>query len=359
MGSTATPPQAASLPAYDADLTQCSVSGLSSGAFMTVQLHLAHSAMFAGAGVIAGGPYRGAESFRDASPIAEDAYVQNAYFVCMNPLIAQAGPNPERLAELARQTARDRLIDPLALADQRLYIFTGSADKVVDSKVVHATRRFYELLGVKPANLMFVDDVPAGHAILTTNPEDNPLEANRPPYISRWDRPHMQSWDILRHIYGPKLKPPASHTTGRLLRFDQREFFGGQSRASMSACGYVYVPTAVEQGARCRVHVVLHGCKQGANYVNMINGRADSANSPPYGRRYVTSTGYNEIADANDLVMLYPQVEGRDDGVTQNPEGCWDWWGYSSLDATHPDYYSKNAIQISALHAMLQRLGGH
>ena len=50
------------LGAYQVKKGQSSVSGLSSGAFMTVQLHLAHSASFAGAGIIAGGPYRCAPS---------------------------------------------------------------------------------------------------------------------------------------------------------------------------------------------------------------------------------------------------------------------------------------------------------
>ena len=52
------------------------------------------------------------------------------------------------------------------------------------------------------------------------------------------------------------------------------------------------------------------------------------------------------------------QAEGRDDALTQNPEGCWDWWGYSSPDAERPDYHSRSAIQIRAIHRMLQRLGG-
>lgn len=357
--TTLSPPQAERLPPFDADLTQCSVSGLSSGAFMAVQLHLAHSSMFAGAGIIAGGPYRCAESFRAAAPIAEDAWVQNALFVCMNPLIAQAGPNAERLVQIARQTARDRLIDPLHhLADDRLYIFTGSEDTVVNSLVVRSTRAFYEALGVKPEHLRFVDDVPAGHAILTTNLEDNTLGTNAPPYINRLPPgSRMQSWDILEHIHGP-LNPPAARPGGRLLRFDQREFFGGASRASMSAYGYAYVPQAVADGAPCRIHVALHGCKQGYNYVDLVSGRADRANDPPYGNRYFTTTGYNEIADTNQIVVLYPQAEGIDDGVTQNPEGCWDWWGYSSPDAAAPDYYSQRAIQIRAIHGMLNRLGG-
>jgi len=360
MPSTSLHPPAAALPALAADLSQCSVSGLSSGAFMTVQLHLAHSSMFVGAGIIAGGPCRCAESFPAAAPLAADAFVQNALFICMNPLTPQVGPQPETLARMAREMAADGLIDPLQhLKGQRLYIFTGSEDKVVDSSVVRATRRWYELLGVQPAGLLFVDHVPAGHAILTTRLEDNPLGTNAPPYINRQPGDRMQSWDILDHIY-PDLLPAAEQPGGRLLRFDQREFFGADARSSMSAYGYVYVPQAVLQGAPCRrVHVALHGCKQGANYVNMANGRRDSGNEPPYGDRYITTTGYNEKADPNDIVVLYPQVEGVDDGITQNPEGCWDWWGYSSPSATQPDYYSKNAVQIRAIHAMLQRLGSH
>jgi hypothetical protein len=355
----AAPPAAARLaPVPNVTLTQSTVSGLSSGAFMTVQLHLAHSALFCGAGIIAGGPYRCVESFRAAAPIAEDAWVQNALFVCMNPLIPEAGPNAERLVALARQTARDRLIDPLEnLADDRLYIFTGSADTVVDSSVVATTRRFYELLGVPPGQIRFVGDVPAGHAILTTHLEDNPLGENRPPYINRGPGERMQSWDILEQLYGP-LNPPAERPSGRLVRFDQREFFGDASRASMSAYGYCYLPKDVEDGAPARVHVALHGCKQGYNYVNLVNGRPDRDNQPPYGDRYATRTGYNEIADTNRIVVLYPQAEGIDDGRTQNPEGCWDWWGYSSPDPMRPDYFSQQAIQIHAIHAMLQRLGG-
>ncbi|WP_051975315.1 hypothetical protein [Cupriavidus necator] len=72
------------LGAYKVEKRRSSVSGLSSGAFMTVQLHLAHSSSFAGAGVIAGGPYRCAESFRAAAPEAEDAYELNALHLCMS-----------------------------------------------------------------------------------------------------------------------------------------------------------------------------------------------------------------------------------------------------------------------------------
>ncbi|ABM40181.1 extracellular catalytic domain type 2 short-chain-length polyhydroxyalkanoate depolymerase [Polaromonas naphthalenivorans] len=345
------------LGSYKVKKGDSSISGLSSGAFMTVQLHLAYSSSFSGVGVIAGGPFRCVESFSPAATLPEDAYVQNALYICMNPLVPQTGPSAHKLAQLARETATAGEIDAIDhLADDRVYIFTGSEDKVVFSDVVSRTRNFYELLGVKPANLVYHDDVPAGHSIITDNPEDSPLATNQPPYINQGG--FMQSHDILRHIYG-QLNPPVEQLTGRLVRFDQTEFFGGEPRASMSKFGYAYIPKAVEEGtAEARVHIALHGCKQGYNYTDYVYGRADIANQPPYGNRYITTTGYNHIADSNDIIMLYPQAEGADGNAAQNPEGCWDWWGYTSPTPKRPDYYSREAIQIKAIHDMLARLGG-
>ncbi|MBL8473878.1 MAG: hypothetical protein KF778_10510 [Rhodocyclaceae bacterium] len=352
-----TPPKAPPLPSFSVDLTQSSVSGLSSGAFMTVQLHLAHSATFVGAGVVAGGPYRCAETFRGAAAITEDAWTLNALYMCMNPLIPQSGPDPAKLVRMARQTARDGLIDPVEnLADDKLYIFTGSADSVVESSVVDTTRRFYEMLGVRPDNMLFDDRVPAGHSLITDNPEDNPLDANRPPYLNNGG--FFQSQTILNHLYDG-LKKPSERLSGRIVRFDQTEFFDSDPRASMSPYAYIYVPESVQKkGKAARIHIALHGCTQGYAFVNFVNGQPDLQNSVPYGNRYFTTTGYNEIADANDMIVLYPQAQGTDDGKVQNPEGCWDWWGYSAKNAEAPDYYSKNAIQINAIYRMLQRLGG-
>jgi len=34
-----------------------------------------------------------------------------------------------------------------------------------------------------------------------------------------------------------------------------------------------------------------------------------------------------------------------------NPKGCWDWWGYSSID-----YATRNGPQMAAVHKMVERL---
>lgn len=344
------------LQSYQVLRGQSSISGLSSGAFMTVQLHLAHSASFMGAGVIAGGPFRCAESFRQAALLAEDAWVQNALYICMNPLSPAAAPSIAPLLKMARQCADQGLIDPLThLASHRLYIFSGTSDSVVYSDTVRRTLDFYRALGVSDDNILFRNDLAAGHSILTDNPEDSPLDSNRPPYINNGG--YMQSHEILRHLYG-KLHDPVQHLHGKLVRFDQTEFFDSDSRASMSEYGYAYIPSRVLEGEQARVHIALHGCKQGYNYINYVNGKPDIANSAPYGNRYITTTGYNHIAESNNIIMLYPQAQGIDNGETQNPDGCWDWWGYTSDDPARPDYYSKHAIQIRAIHRMLTRLGG-
>jgi hypothetical protein len=345
------------LGSYKASRRNNSISGLSSGAFMTVQLHLAYSSSFAGAGIIAGGPFRCAESYnRGELMTAEDACIENSLYICMNPLIPQTTPDVERLVRMALDTAKDKLIDDVAnLADDRLYIFTGSTDEVVYSDVVLRTRQFYEKLGVKSDNIAYHSHVEAGHCIITDNPEDSKLHLNQPPYINNGG--FMQSHDILRHIY-PGLKAAAERPAGELIRFYQKDFLGDDFNwSSMSDFGYAYIPSKVLAGEvdEPRVHIALHGCKQGYNYTDFVNGRADSANQPPYGNRYYTTTGYNHIAENNDIIVLYPQAEGLDNGEIQNPDGCWDWWGYTNRDPSSP-YYSRNAVQIKAIHAMLDRL---
>jgi len=332
---------------------QNSISGLSSGAFMTVQLHVAHSASFVGAGIIAGGPYRAAETYAGVAFTKPTACILNSLYIAMTPLTKATAPDVSKLIAMAQGTED---IDPLEhMAAQRLYIFTGTEDLVVNQHGVRATQAFYAGLGVPEANIRFVDDVPAGHSIITMNPEDSPLAANQPPYINCG--PFIQSHDILNHIY-PGLKPPADRAVGELRRFEQEAYCDhAPDEASMARFGYVYLPSGVLAGEEALgVHIVLHGCKQGYSYTNYVNGLADSQNQPPYGLRYVTATGYLEMAEANNLILLFPQVEGRDDNFVQNPDGCWDWWGYSSQDETKPDYYSRSATQIRAVHRMLEAL---
>ena len=56
-----------SLPSFNIDINETSVSGLSSGGYMAVQFHVAYSSLVKGAGIIAGGPYFCAQDSQDTA----------------------------------------------------------------------------------------------------------------------------------------------------------------------------------------------------------------------------------------------------------------------------------------------------
>lgn len=320
-----------SLPPMGADLSQTSVSGLSSGAFMTSQYYIAFSDVMVGAGIVAGGPYYCSGSW------ALNTKVENATTTCMNPLTNSVAPNIPVLVHKAEEFSEKGTIDPLEnLANDRIYMFSGQSDEVVTTRVVDTTESFYKEVGVPPENIFYDRSVDAGHAIITDNNDDVACELTEPPFINDCD--FVQSHVILNHIY-EGLNPPSLTLSGEIIEFDQSEFIES-STTSMSDIGYLYVPAPCHAGA-CKVHVVFHGCLQGVKVI---------------GDDYYTETGYNEIADSNEILVLYPQVEPSD-GDPLNPEGCWDFWGYSSPDDPDPDFYSKNAPQLSTVNRMVQRLG--
>jgi poly(3-hydroxybutyrate) depolymerase len=196
---------------------------------------------------------------------------------------------------------------------------------------------FYRALGVPDAGLVFVKDVPAGHAFLSPLP-GGACGATAAPFVNQcmvdgaaYDQPHA----ILGHIYGT-LQPKASTLSSAPVAFDQAEFAG--PAAGMAKSGYAYIPAACAGSAKCAVHVVFHGCQQSAKLV---------------GEAVYRKAGYNEWADSNRIILLYPQIDPQPNifAAAFNPQGCWDWWG-----ATGVNFQSRSGAQLSAVHAMIERL---
>jgi len=325
------------LPAYQADLSQTSVSGLSSGAFMAAQFQTAFSASLVGAGVVAGGPFYCSGS---AYPMPPSVTV--ATTACMNPSLSVYGPpDPALLLQLAKAFELTGAIDKLDhLKNQKVYIFSGLADTTVTTAVVDQTAAFYQLAGVPAQSIKYIQNVDAGHAIITNNAKDVVCAHTQAPYIN--DCSFIQSQDILKHIYGD-LQPAVAQLSGKIVKFDQSEFIKS-GYTSMSNDAYLYVPKACEAES-CKVHVAFHGCEQGATKI---------------GNQFYGTTGYNELADANKIIVLYPQAQASSGWFFTpfNPKGCWDFWGYS--DPTNPfapNFYSKTAPQMLAVKAMIDRLG--
>jgi hypothetical protein len=99
--------------------------------------------------------------------------------------------------------------------------------------------------------------------------------------------------------------------------------------ASFDKQGYVYFPAACNKGKKCPIHVALHGCKQGLKHYS------------------TKKAGYLEVAELNDIIVLFPQIL-QSSFSPQNPNGCFDWWGYGSTN-----YANKLGPQMSGVKKMI------
>jgi len=307
------------LPALGIDPARVSVSGLSSGGFMAAQYSVTFSNSVMGAGIVAGGPF-------DCGPIAGPALFLST---CMS-----GRPSSAKSWKVAREFAGENVIDPLqAIKRQRIYLFSGTKDSVVAPTVVNALRSFYRKAGVPSGNILFVNDMPAGHAFISSRIGNPDCGANSDPYVDQcamgtvlYDQPG----DILNHIYR-SLQPPSTTLSAAPRSFDQNGYT--PAFAAMASTGYLYVPAScLPASAHCALHIVFHGCKQSASSV---------------GDKVYAGVGYNQWADSNGIVILYPQV----DASLLNPLGCWDWWGYTGFN-----FLLRHGAQMAAISAMIARL---
>lgn len=308
------------------DAGAVSVSGVSSGAYMAAQLHIAHSDRLIGAGIIAGGPYACAlgryppYSWLDVTGL----YAATSRCSDTNPWWFFQGP-PE-LAQSRRHTralARDGRIAGLSGLDgDRVWLLSGGEDTTVPAAVVEVAAAYYREL-LAPDAVKHVHLARAGHGMVVTD-GGGPCEVSEAPYLNDCDLDAAGA--LLAHLHGA-LEPRRPADPAALLAFRQ-----AASDAGLGPQGWVYRPRDCVRGARCALHIALHGCRQGAGAV---------------GRAFVDGAGYNGWAEANRIVVLYPQVQAS---VT-NPRGCWDWWGYTSKE-----FLVRDGAQIAALASMMDTL---
>ncbi len=308
-----TPP----LPSLDIDAARVTVSGLSSGAYMAQQLHLAHSDRVAGAALLAGGPYGCAQGD-----------LRIALAQCMAPDDA-ALPALAPLADSVRERAADGRLAPLSgLAGDKVWVYHGQLDSTVGAGVSQAAADLYAALdaGVEVTTRF---DLPFAHLMPTAAPGDDCTRAEAP-FIARCA--FDAAGEAFSLLYGVDAPGQAS---GELRVFDQRPYADDPGNPPGADSGYLYVPQACAEGASCGLHIALHGCEQSAEKI---------------GDLFAREAGFNRWADAANVVVLYPQA--RPSLRPLNPKGCWDWWGY-----TGTDYDTRDGAQMRWIARMSAALG--
>ncbi|CAH1781748.1 unnamed protein product [Owenia fusiformis] len=303
---------------YNVDKSQISVSGLSSGGGFTTQFHVVHSASIMGAAPFSGVPYNcmthhGGDCSQDPDVINIDTLVTDT-----------------------NNFAANGDIDPVSnLAQSKVFVFHGPHDFFVEAGAGRKIVEYYQRFN---ADVIGEFDIQAGHGFPTWD-YGTDCDATFIPGINRCQ--YWGAYNALNHIYGGNLQAPDPNTPtpGQFISFDQHEFRNAVSNtAAFDPIGYIYVPIGCQNSATpCRLHVNFHGCFQGRQGWIIDDDE------------YARNTGYNEVGELNNIIILHPQIEPTDD----NPGGCWDWNGLDSAD-----YQTKRGHHVQIVKAMIDRVTG-
>jgi predicted peptidase len=287
------------------------ISGVSSGAYLAVQMHVAFSELFSGSASVAGGTYWCAEG-----------NVITAQMDCMKfPKTQSADAS---LAKLKNYES-EGLVDPTSnLRNDRVFLFSSQKDSIVNSKNSIRLENFYKSL-IPSQQITHVKSQEAGHGFLTQN-FGRPCGEEALPWLQNCNQD--LAGQILQSMYG-QLRTKSEAIEQNLKSFSQKEF-DTKGEALLALRGWVYVPTVCKQGKQCRLHMALHGCEQNVDFVNDT---------------FVKNAGYNEWAESNGIIVLYPQTSKS----LTNPKACWDWFGL-----TGSRYATKAGPQMRALYNMVR-----
>jgi len=226
-------------------MAQTSVSGVSSRGVMAAQMHIAHSSIMRGIGVIAGIAYGCADL-----PLINQRVAQIPW--CLNGAI----PASFSLARTAEAVAAAAIDDPAAqLPRQNVLLFSGYNDGSVRRAAMDAVAEYYQRY-VTSEHTFYKTNNHAPHALITSSYGGTCLGANAK-YINNCG--YDAAGRLLEHIYGGLKQPRRGRLTGRVRAFDQSEFVDALNPALLGFAdkGYVYVPKVCETET-CRVHVVFH-----------------------------------------------------------------------------------------------------
>jgi len=288
------------------------VSGISSGGAFSVQFHVAHSSIVSGVGIVAGIPYYCAQD----SVLLAASCMQQPASILVTTLVA---------ATKYAYTVHS-IDSPALLASSKVYLYSGTKDTVVNPGTMVKLQAYYQNF-IPNSNIKTVFNIPSEHAFITNN-FGSACSFAGSPYINNCQ--YDQAGEILSYLYGT-LQAAVTPIPGNIVTLGQAQFIPvvGPTFAALADTAYLYVPTKCTEGSGCYIHAAFHGCLQTLGDINTT---------------FVVHAGYNGWAEANNIIILYPQAKT----TSVNPNGCWDWWGY-----TGASYASQLGVQIATVKNMI------
>jgi hypothetical protein len=188
------------------------------------------------------------------------------------------------------------------LADDKVYLFSGQADSVVNPLVVKSLQDYYFSF-MKLSQITTDFNIDAEHCLPTLN-YGEPCDELASPYIG--DCSFDGAGRAFQALYGKSgLKDRTKAIDSNLQTFSQLPYIPS-SLSSLDSIGYIYIPTKCSTKlVACELHVSFHGCEQNLDLI---------------GNDYAAKSGFNEWAEANNVIVLYPYV-AVSETVPYNPNG--------------------------------------
>ncbi|MDV7337992.1 PHB depolymerase family esterase [Terasakiella sp. A23] len=375
-------------PAPKIDSSKVTVSGVSSGAFMAQQLHVAYSDVFSGMGSVAGGPFFCAQNMKpeDIATIKQQ---------CMMGIGADL--TATTYIDKANSLAAEGKIAPLTnLKDDKVFIFNSQSDQVINPLLGNASRIFYDQYmsatdiqawanipsygpfypvahGMPTTKSMFDKFENIGDVATPCSPSNsqqyswfpNQFLRGNDPWIYHCNYGFLPGYDlgkdILSHLYG-SMSSSKTFKDANLYSFKQKDYVADLSTDKdlndhgIGTTGYAYVPEACKSGTKdCKLHVALHGCQQFPEW--KFKGKIGSSYAGQeitFGDTFYKNV-YNDLAESNDIVMLYPQAHNIGTQEADiNPYGCWAFWAMAD-DETHT-YYTREGREMKMIANMVDAL---
>lgn len=307
--------------AYKIKPGSITVSGISSGAHFASQLHLSYSDKIDGAALIAGGPF-----------YCSYLNITKALYNCMEGLGAI---DTNDLINYAYYLSITNNISPIDnLSDDKIFILAGKNDKTVVPKITKSNTDFYQGLNIPKDNIKIVDSLNIGHAFPTEKYGNTCDTPGSSPFMSACH--YDGAGNILNFFYKLKYQK-VNQIEKNLVRVSQQPYSSISlllSSASIAENAYLYVPENCKKGNQCKLHISFHGCEMSQSSI---------------GNAYIKNSGFNEWAEANDIIILYPQTIKN--YMLGNPHGCWDWWGYTGYN-----FATKSGIQIILIKKLIEKI---
>ena len=331
------------------DPLNITISGISSGADFAVQFHVAFSSLLKGVGVFAGQPYHCAVTrFEDDPLVPPDPNIPVPCDACPPNKTLQydhCKQHPERVQQKLllnytnRQAALGTIDMPSNLSKARVYLYRGTKDPCYragsEGQVVGFYRGWNSGLDGQFALESTIPSLHAQPTIHKGSPCGGPYDG---PYSYLANCGYDGAGAALQHLYRNMLRPAVASANWQFLhKIPQAHYMEKGRDVGLAKEAFIFVPPHCATGERvCRLHLWFHGCGGPDRFYNAS----------------VHYAGFNEWAEANDLVILYPAMRNWG-GTYETKIGCWDAYGQ-----TGHDYALQTGGQMASVRRMIKDIAG-